>query len=69
MAGDEDSYIDEAEASKVLRTSVNTLRFWRYNRKGPRFYKIGRRVAYRRADLAAFMAACVVEPGQGRARA
>jgi predicted DNA-binding transcriptional regulator AlpA len=48
--------IDEREAAAILSTSVQTLRNWRWARKGPRVRKIGERmVRYHRADLLAFI--------------
>ena len=50
--------VDEREAAAILSTSVQTLRNWRWARKGPRVRKIGARlVRYHRADLAAFIEA------------
>lgn len=40
-----------AEAAELLRTSPETLRYWRYVDMGPRSAKLGRRVMYRRADV------------------
>jgi predicted DNA-binding transcriptional regulator AlpA len=57
--------VDEREAAAILSTSVQTLRNWRWARKGPRARKVGQRlVRYHRADLAAF-----VEAGNGSERA
>lgn len=42
---------DDEETAALLKTSVSTLARWRANGKGPRFIKIGRRVAYRPTDL------------------
>lgn len=39
------------EAADIVRTPVSTLRYWRYLGTGPRSFRIGRRVVYRRADL------------------
>lgn len=36
---------------------INTLRFWRSQGTGPTSARIGRRVAYRRADVAAWLEA------------
>ncbi len=48
--------LDEREAAAILRTSVQTLRNWRWRGEGPHFRKIGARmVRYRRADLEAFI--------------
>ncbi len=40
-----------AEAAEVLRTPVATLRYWRHLGTGPRSFRLGRRVLYRRDDL------------------
>ncbi|MGH8041287.1 MAG: helix-turn-helix transcriptional regulator [Rudaea sp.] len=49
--------VTEREAAAILATSVQTLRNWRWQHKGPRVRKIGLRlVRYHRADLAAFVA-------------
>lgn len=34
-----------------------TLRYWRYENKGPASFKLGRRVMYRKADVDAWLAA------------
>jgi predicted DNA-binding transcriptional regulator AlpA len=44
-----------AEAAEMLRTSPATLRYWRHVGTGPRSAKIGRRVVYRRVELAAWL--------------
>lgn len=43
------------EAAEVLRTKARTIERWRTNGDGPAFVRIGRRVAYRRQDLEAFI--------------
>ncbi len=48
-----------AEAAAQLLTKPRTLERWRTNGTGPRYVRIGRRVAYRPADLAAFVASQV----------
>ena len=40
-----------AEAAQLLRTPVATLRYWRHLGTGPRSFRLGRRVLYRRDDL------------------
>jgi excisionase family DNA binding protein len=40
-----------AEAAELLRAPVATLRYWRYQGTGPRSFRLGRRVLYRRDDL------------------
>jgi len=41
--------------SEMLCISPATLRKWRWEGKGPRFIKVGRKVAYRESDVAAFI--------------
>ncbi len=43
------------EAAELLRTPVATLRFWRHRNIGPRSFRLGRRVLYRRDDLRAWI--------------
>ena len=45
------------EAAEVLRAPVATLRYWRHLGTGPRSFRLGRRVLYRRDDLHAWIAA------------
>lgn len=40
------------EAAEFLRATPASLRFWRYQGTGPRSAKLGRRVYYRRTELA-----------------
>jgi excisionase family DNA binding protein len=40
-----------AEAAALLRAPVATLRYWRHLGVGPRSFRLGRRVLYRRDDL------------------
>ena len=47
----DDQLVTITEAAEFLRTPVATLRWWRHTGKGPRSFKIGRRVTYRRSDL------------------
>jgi excisionase family DNA binding protein len=39
------------EAAELLRAPVATLRYWRHLGTGPRSFRLGRRVLYRREDL------------------
>jgi excisionase family DNA binding protein len=39
------------EAAAYLRTPVATLRYWRHLGTGPRGFRLGRRVMFRREDL------------------
>jgi excisionase family DNA binding protein len=44
-----------AEAAELLRAPVATLRYWRHLGTGPRSFRLGRRVLYRRDDLHAWI--------------
>jgi excisionase family DNA binding protein len=55
-----------AEAAELLRAPVATLRYWRHLGTGPRSFRLGRRVLYRRDDLHAWIDARRHERGTGR---
>jgi excisionase family DNA binding protein len=44
-----------SEAAELLRAPVATLRYWRHLGTGPRCFRLGRRILYRRADLNAWV--------------
>lgn len=48
-------YMTTGEVAEMLRTSPETVRFWRHVRKGPRSFKVGRRVLYDQADVMAWL--------------
>jgi DNA-binding transcriptional MerR regulator len=50
-SGHEPELLTITEAAELLRAPVATLRYWRYLGTGPRSFRLGRRVVYRRADL------------------
>jgi excisionase family DNA binding protein len=43
-----------AEVAEIFRTSPETVRYWRHVGKGPRSFKVGRRVLYRESDVQAW---------------
>jgi excisionase family DNA binding protein len=43
------------EAAALLRAPVATLRYWRHLGTGPRSFRLGRRVLYRRDDLQSWL--------------
>jgi hypothetical protein len=47
--------VNESAAADLLLLSVRTLQRWRVEGRGPCFLKIGRRVAYRVADVEAWI--------------
>ena len=50
-AGREPELLTITEAADLLRAPVATLRYWRHLDRGPKSFRLGRRVLYRRADL------------------
>jgi excisionase family DNA binding protein len=51
------NYLTTAEVAEVLRTPAETIRYWRHVGKGPKSFKLGRRVLYAEADVLAFIEA------------
>ena len=50
-------YLTTQEVADLLRTSPETVRFWRHaGNKGPKSFKVGRRVLYAAEDVEAFIA-------------
>ncbi len=45
------------EVAQLYRTPPATLRYWRHQGSGPKSFKLGRRVMYRKADVEAWLAA------------
>jgi predicted DNA-binding transcriptional regulator AlpA len=43
------------EVSEITRIPLPTLRFYRHAGKGPRSFKLGSRVVYKRADVLAWI--------------
>lgn len=51
----------ESEAAKRLGVTARTLGQWRWQRRGPRYVKVGTAVRYRLEDVEAFLVANTVE--------
>lgn len=49
-------YLTTEEVAEKLRTTAETVRYWRHVAKGPHSFKVGRRVLYAAADVEAFIA-------------
>ena len=49
-------YMTTAEVADLLRTSPETVRYWRHIGEGPTSFKVGRRVLYDAADVEKFIA-------------
>ena len=45
-----------AEVSELTGVPVATLRYWRHTGTGPRSFRIGKRIAYRREDVESWLA-------------
>lgn len=54
--------INEIEVAQTLNLSVQTLRNWRNQRKGPPYLKIGRSVRYSVEDLAKYIESKKIVP-------
>ena len=54
-AGHHPDLLTITEAAELLRAPVATLRYWRHLGTGPRSFRLGRRVLYRRDDLQAWV--------------
>ncbi len=54
-AGHHPDLLTITEAAELLRSPVATLRYWRHLGTGPRSFRLGRRVLYRREDLHAWI--------------
>ena len=49
-------YMTTDEVAELSRTSAETVRYWRHVGKGPKSFKLGRRVLYAVEDVEAFIA-------------
>lgn len=50
-------HLTTGEVAQMLRTPAETVRYWRHVGKGPKSFKMGRRVLYAREDVESFIAA------------
>ncbi len=49
------------EVANYFRTAPGTVRYWRHIGKGPRSFKVGRRVLYRESDVQAWADAALAD--------
>jgi predicted DNA-binding transcriptional regulator AlpA len=56
-------FLTETEAAPYLGFEPATLRIWRMKGKGPRYFKLGGRIAYKRQDLDEWIERQAREPG------
>ena len=54
--------LTEEAAATVLSLSPATLKKWRRTRRGPRYYRLGSAVRYKREDLEAFVSESAEHP-------
>jgi Helix-turn-helix domain len=65
---DPDELIPAAEAAELLRLEPSTLADWRCDDKGPGYVRLGKRIFYRREDIAEWIGAQRHEPRRVHAR-
>jgi hypothetical protein len=63
MTIDPDELVPSDEAARKIHQRPETLTAWRHERRGPAYVKIGRKVFYRRNDIAAWLGAQRRDPG------
>lgn len=61
---DLDALVTEQVAASALGISVDTLQQWRWLKRGPEYYKIGRAVRYSMTGLERFKAAALRRTNQ-----
>jgi predicted DNA-binding transcriptional regulator AlpA len=50
-------FLTSRDVALLARTTEPTVRYWRHIGKGPRGFRLGRRVLYARADVEAWLEA------------
>ncbi len=59
----------EPQAGRYIGVSDATMRFWRSNGTGPRYYRAGKLIRYRKSDLDAWIEARLSAPVASAERA
>jgi excisionase family DNA binding protein len=49
-------YLTISEVAELVRAPIETVRYWRFAGKGPKSFKVGRRVLYAIEDVEAWIA-------------
>ncbi len=62
MSVDPDELIPSGDTARELKLKEQTLAVWRSQGRGPKFYKVGRSVFYRRSDISAWLGDQVRDP-------
>jgi predicted DNA-binding transcriptional regulator AlpA len=55
---DRERFLTTAEVARLARAPESTVRYWRQCGRGPRGFKIGRRVVYRLEEVEAWISRC-----------
>ena len=58
MRRDNEKLFTPAEVAEDLGIPISTLYRWRYERKGPPAFRVGRHLRYRESDLEAWLLTC-----------
>jgi len=48
---DDDAFLTTDEVAAITRAPASTVRYWRHMGAGPKSFRLGRRVLYRRAEV------------------
>jgi hypothetical protein len=65
---DRKDMLPEKEAAKFVFAKPNTLRIWRYRKRGPAYVKVSGKVFYLKSDLEKFVLEGRVDPAVKRGR-
>jgi len=60
--------VNDREAAAILNMAVDTVRKWRVEGRGPKFYRFGRAIRYAVADLDDFRDRHLVTPSSNTRR-
>ena len=58
----DDEIMSGDQTGEFLGVPAGTLANWRYQGRGPRFYKVGKHVRYRKSDVLAWLEENAREP-------
>ena len=57
--------VSTADAAQIIGVVPGTLRYWRYMDIGPKSFRVGRHVKYRREDIGAWLESQLVSTARG----
>lgn len=57
--------ISTSAAAEILGVAPGTLRYWRYMDEGPRSFRVGRHVKYRREDITSWLSSQLESTSRG----